>query len=231
MPEMTEKMWEIAHTLAADLALNRVSKNLVQQTAEYLRSQPKASLSDYLARLERLGDAFAGGKSGRLERADLRRALGRAKWLKDTRSSTLILGWIARLVDYYAEHQAEAAPRSQLQFIELRQGQSLEGTVRERDKRQRQMWVAVAPGQWGAASFRDNVDVGDQVQVIVRRATSPVSFEVEVKISSPVRPAPPPKRSQSQVKPPTSKSKVAPPADSDRISAEAQSFYEFMQKQ
>lgn len=201
MAEMTERMWEIAHTLAADLALNRVSKNLVQQTAGYLRSRPAASLSDYLARLERLGDAFAGGKSGRLERADLRRALGRVEWPEDARR-VLILGWIARLVDYYAEHQAEAAQESRIEFVNMYPGQSLEGTVRERDKKRKQMWVAVAPGQWGVAPFREDVDVGDKVQVLVRRVKSPVSFEVEVELTR----------------------------DSYQVSAAAQSFYEFLQK-
>jgi hypothetical protein len=232
MPEMTEQMWGIAHTLAADLALNRVSKNLVQQTAEYLRSRPEADLEDYLLRLERLGDAFAGGKSGQLERTDLRRALRRVGWPRDDRA-VLTLGWVVRLIDYYARRPAEAADRSRLQFVNLHPGDSVKGTVRERSQQEKRMWIAVAPGQWGTAGFHPAVDVGDEVQVSVRRVVSPIDFEVnltdapEQRRAQPVQAKSPAASGQRRTQPsPPPES----PAGEDRISQSAQSVLETIRR-
>ena len=230
MAEMTERMWKIAHALAADLALNRVSRNLVQQAAEYLRHNPQATLGDYLLRLERLGDTFAGGKSGRLERKDLRRALGRVRWPGDMDKTLLTLGWIARLVDYYAQRPDEASRHSGLRLLKLRPGAKYEGMVRER--RRDRVWVVLAPGQWGQALRKFGVEIGDRVSVVVRRAQSPVRFTVDivevVERVVPSRPRPAPSAAQPPTtrRPTESKEEVG----EDRISQAARSFYEFLQE-
>lgn len=180
MQEMTDQMWRVAHTLAADLALSQVSKNLVQQAAGYVRQAAQASLADYLDRLEQLGDYFAAGKGGPLERVDLRRVLQRVKkWPQNVGETLAILRWTARLVGYYECNRQDAAARCGLDFVSLRQGDHYSGVVR--DRHQDTVWVVVAPGQWGRASYRYGVEIGDEVEVAVTRVTdSPVQFDVEI---------------------------------------------------
>lgn len=229
MAEMTGQMWEIAHALAADLALNRVSKNLVQQTADYLRNNPQATLSDYLLRLEQLGDAFAGGKSGQFERKDLRRVLERVvRWPRSVDKTLLTLGWIARLVEYYAQHPEEASQRSGLAFLPLRPGAQHEGIVRERQKEQ--VWIALAPGQWGSATRKFDAEIGDRVRANVLKVESPVRFTVDI-VEVVERATPPPSRPP---RPPAQQPAPRQPTESeeaareDRISQAARSFYESM---
>jgi hypothetical protein len=220
MQEMTDQMWAITHRLAADLALNQVSKNLVQQAADHLRRMPQASLTDYLDRLERLGDYFSAGKSGQLERSDLRRVLERVEWSRDAQKALAVLGWTARLVEYYTHRSQEAMEQCGLRFLLLRPGDHLDGVVRER--RGGTVWVAVAPGQWGRATRRHNVEIGDQVQVAVQRVTNPIQFDVE--IVSVTRPAASePSQSERLPEPP------APPI-SDEVSDEAKEIYAFLQE-
>lgn len=176
---MTERMWTNVHVLAADLALNQVSKNLVQQAADYIRYNPQASLTEYLDRLERLGDYFTAGKGGHLERADLRRALERVKeWPRDPRKTLLVLGWIARLIEYYTHRPEEAVKQSGISFLPLHPGAKLDGVVRDRDKDM--VWVAVGSGQWGRATRRFDAEIGDKVRASVQSVTSPIRFDVDI---------------------------------------------------
>lgn len=220
MQEMTDRMWTIAHTLAADMALNQVSKNLVRQAAEYLRQTPQASLTDYLDRLEQLGDYFTAGKGGQLERADLRRVLERVKWPQDLQKTLVVLGWTARLVEYYTHHRQEALERCGLQFLQLRRGDHRDGIVRNRW--QNTVWVAIAPAQWGRASRRHNVEIGDEVQVAVTRVTNPTRFDVEI-VSVKQRAAPMPSRSEQPPEPP------APP-EPEEVSDKAKDIFAAFQK-
>jgi len=179
MIEMTNQMWVAAHTLAADLALNQVSKNLVQQAADYIQRNPQAILSEYLERLECLGDYFTAGKGGQLERMDLHRALDRVKkWPQDPQKTRMILGWMARLVEYYAHRPEEAMKRSEIHFLRLRPGEQLDGVVRERQKDI--VWVTVGPGQRGHAARRFDVEIGDQVRVVVKSVANPIQFDVDI---------------------------------------------------
>ncbi len=221
MQEMTDRMWTIAHRLAADLALNRVSKNLVQQAADYLRRMPQASLADWLDRLEQLGDYFSAGKSGQLERSELHRVLERVKWSRDSQKAMAVLGWTARLVEYYARRRQEAMERCGLRFLPLHRGDFLDGVVRERQRNRNAVWVAVAPGQWGKTRWRSDVEIGDRVRIEVQRVTSPIRFGIE--IVSVARPAAPqPSRPKGVSEPPT-------PSASDEVSGKAKEVYAFLQ--
>jgi hypothetical protein len=228
-PEMTNKLWGLAHMLAADLALNRVSKNLVQDVITYVQHYPDTPVLEYAARLQQLSETghFQAGKSGPYEREDLYTALHRVKTWPDAVHTRLLLAWVARLMDYYATaaNLAEAIRRSRLPMHELAQGQPLTGKVRETD--QRYVWVRVYSGQWGRAQRRGDVDIGDEVEVNVRRVTDKATFDVDIVAVTRRAPRPQP------VTAPASTPAPAPeiPAERDEeIKEAAEDFMAFLRK-
>lgn len=221
---MTQTLWRVAHMLAADMALNRVSKNLVRGASEYLLHYPEAALLEYAEHLESLGDLFAAGESGKLERVDFRRALQRVKsWPTEAQETRLLLEWVARLIAYYEQHPEEARDRSLLNFERLRSGRHLEGVVRECKKGT--IWVQVASGQWGRGR-RQGEEVGDRVRVEITQAHSPTDFRVKVErvIQRVARPEPAQEESSPVEDIPE------PPDSDDEVSESAKDFMAFLQK-
>lgn len=194
MAEQMRVRWRTVHRLAAELALNRVSKNLVQDVVTYLRAYPETPLLDYAARLKQLseGGYFQAGKSGPYERVDLHNALKRVS-VPDEADPALQLSWVARLIEYYTQVKLRAAHISDLSLPEPRRGEHLDGMVREMSRST--MWVRVASGQWGRARRSRDVDVGDEVEVEVTRVRSPVDFDVNfvrvIRRATPVTPTVP----------------------------------------
>lgn len=180
--EMDNALWRLAHMLAADLALNRVSKNLVQNFLAFLQRYPGAAPAEYAGRLQQLNAAghFDAGKSGPYEREDLCTALLRVETWPDAARTRLALGWVTRLVDYYADpaNRDEAIRRSGLEMLALRPGERLPGKVRQADKKN--VWVRVHSGQWGRAQCKGDIEIGAEVDVNVRRVTDPVTFDVDI---------------------------------------------------
>jgi hypothetical protein len=179
MAENTKVKWRKVHPLAAELALNRVSKNLVQDVVTYLRAYPETPLLAYAKRLKQLSAEgyFQAGKSGPYERLDLYDALKRVK-IPDDADPALQLAWVARLIEYYTQHLHIAARASGLGLRKRRRGEQLSGTVREAFKST--AWVQVTSGQWGRARRRFNVEAGDEVTVQVTQARSRVDFDVDI---------------------------------------------------
>jgi len=181
MAEMNKDTWAMAHILAAELALNQVSKNLVQDLIEYLHTYPQATMAEYAERLVQLNirGYFLAGKSGEFERPDLGAALQRVPgWTSDTDRTCLILGWASRLIEYYAQNPPRAMKMSALEFVDVQQGMHFEGLVRDGDKDR--VWVRIASGQWGRAARAKDVDLGDRVRVVVQSARSAIDFNVEI---------------------------------------------------
>lgn len=96
--EMSPAEWEIAQGIADSLMKQGVNHNLVLRLQEYLTYHPNASLEDYLERLAKLGDAFAGGKDEPRQRQELACLLREKTAQKAGANWPLVLAWTARLM-------------------------------------------------------------------------------------------------------------------------------------
>ncbi len=231
MAEMTGALWRLAHMLAADLALNRVSKNLVQNILTYTQYHPGTSVVEYVARLQQLNETghFQAGKSGPYEREDLYNAVQRVQtWPDDEKETRLVLAWVTRLIDYYAEatNRLAVIRLSQLRMLDVQPGQHLSGKVRKADKNN--VWVRVQSGQWGCAQRKGDIEIGDEVDVSVRRVTNPATFDVDiVAVTRRVPRRPPASPPPAQTRP---DAEISPERDAE-ISAAANNFMAFLQKE
>jgi hypothetical protein len=122
-PQMSEAQWQLAETLAKDLAYRRVSHNLVRQATSYttaLRDTPELDtperatrrLANWLERLNRLGATFASGRTDttEAERKNLKEAIAPLVARFPLENWGLILAWTARLMLYHAAENAPARP-------------------------------------------------------------------------------------------------------------------------
>jgi hypothetical protein len=99
--EMTRQQWRVAHFLAGNLAYMNVSKNLVMRLQEYLTAHPDAKPSEYLDRLARLGNTFAGGEDELRQRRELSRIVRTVAQSAPKLNWPLVLAWAARLMVAY----------------------------------------------------------------------------------------------------------------------------------
>ena len=104
--QLTDEEWQISNELARALAGRMVSHNLVKQSmvysAQYSPQNTARVLIDWLHRLTQLGETFASGKDIGPERQNLELILLPALKTHPKSNWTLLLGWVARLMLFYA---------------------------------------------------------------------------------------------------------------------------------
>jgi hypothetical protein len=128
--ELTRRQWTLAHFLAGNLALLDVSKNLVLGLQSYLARYPGARPDDYLKRLVRLEDAFAGGEDELRQRRELYKIMERAVHSVPDADWSLILAWTARLMVAYRPEERRRPNRQQEQAIKARIGRGLKQALK-----------------------------------------------------------------------------------------------------
>lgn len=112
---LSEQEWKLSHQLARALAGKMVSPNQVKQAMAYASQFPPdqapRALIGWLQRLTQLGETFASGKKADLERENLMQVLSPALKNHPDLDWRLLLGWIARLMLYYAPRATSTKPR------------------------------------------------------------------------------------------------------------------------
>lgn len=118
--QMSNRLWQAAHRLAAELAQRDVDNNLLRTAVSYMKDHPTADLHDWLYRLAQLGDLFSSSEQTGRYRHELYEACKRldpqptsgAEWV-------LVLSWATRLFNYYETNPAEARQVSNVGRLQL----------------------------------------------------------------------------------------------------------------
>jgi len=124
--EMTRYQWALAHSLAANLAVRNVSKNLLLGLHDYLTRHPGTQPDDYLDRLARLGDAFAGGEDELRQRRELQQIILDVGASDPSLDWALVLPWTVRLMLAYRPEERGPTSEEQERQIQGRIKQELD---------------------------------------------------------------------------------------------------------
>jgi hypothetical protein len=123
--------WMAVHFLSGNLASRSVSRNLVSQLRNYLACHPDSEPDEYLARLVRLGDAFAGGEDELRQRRELRQTVCTLAGSVPDLDWPLVLSWTARLIVAYRPERWGRSDEEQERQIKARIQKELKQVLKQ----------------------------------------------------------------------------------------------------